>query len=406
MQAAIIADDLTGAADTGVQLARAGYRTAVAFRDAPVPPAGDLDAVALDTDSRTMPDGFAAKRVLEAGRAVRDARIVYKKLDSTLRGPIAAELAAALGATGRNRAVVAPAFPAAGRTTVHGVQLLRGVPVHETEAKDDPRTPVREGHIPTLLASAFPSVRSLAVEDLADTTTLRRTLVDAVCVVADATRDEDLASLVRAIPDPSEVLWAGSAGLALALGAAYPGPHAGAASPWSAQVRRVLVVVGSLSGVSRGQLRTLTGECGCAPVPVGGWSGAVEEALGPARAALSEGACAALHSAEVRDPSGAAGPVVGSLAEVVAGLSEEGVFDALVLTGGETAVGVARRLGAVGIRLEGEVEPGIPAGSLLGPAPYRVVTKAGGFGEPDTLVRVVRELLGEGKDRGQWTRRS
>ena len=51
MQAAIIADDLTGAADTGVQLARAGYRTAVAFRDAPVPPAGDLDAVALDTDS-------------------------------------------------------------------------------------------------------------------------------------------------------------------------------------------------------------------------------------------------------------------------------------------------------------------------------------------------------------------
>ena len=44
MQAAIIADDLTGAADTGVQLARAGYRTAVAFGDAPVPPAGDLDA--------------------------------------------------------------------------------------------------------------------------------------------------------------------------------------------------------------------------------------------------------------------------------------------------------------------------------------------------------------------------
>jgi uncharacterized protein YgbK (DUF1537 family) len=69
-----------------------------------------------------------------------------------------------------------------------------------------------------------------------------------------------------------------------------------------------------------------------------------------------------------------------------------------VLTGGETAVGVARRLGAVGIRLEEEVEPGTPTGSLIGPSPYRVVTKAGGFGEPDTLVRVVRGLLGEGKD--------
>jgi uncharacterized protein YgbK (DUF1537 family) len=406
MQAAIIADDLTGAADTGMQLARAGYRTAVAFRDAPVPPAGDLDAVALDTDSRAMPDGFAAKRVLEAGRAVRSARIVYKKLDSTLRGPIAAELAAALGATGRDRAVVAPAFPAAGRTTVHGVQLVRGVPVHETEAKDDPRTPVREGHIPTLLASSFPSIRALSVEELADPTTLSRTLEDTVCVVADATRDEDLESLARAIPDPSRVLWAGSAGLALALGRVYPGPHAEIASPRPAPVHKVLVVVGSLSGISRGQLRSLAEERGYATVSVAGGSGAVEEAFGPARAALSEGTCAALHSAEVRDPSGAAGPVVESLAEVVAGLSEEGLFDALVLTGGETAVGVARRLGAVGIRLEGEAEPGIPVGSLLGPRPYRVVTKAGGFGEADTLVRVVEGLLGEGKDQGQWTRRS
>jgi D-threonate/D-erythronate kinase len=81
MHAAIIADDLTGAADTGVQLVRAGYRTAVAFRDAPLPPAEDLDAVALDTDSRAMPAGFAAKRVLEAGRAVRGVGLVELSLN-------------------------------------------------------------------------------------------------------------------------------------------------------------------------------------------------------------------------------------------------------------------------------------------------------------------------------------
>ena len=160
---------------------------------------------------------------------MRDTPIVYKKLDSTLRGPIAAELAAASGASGRDRAVVAPAFPATGRTTVDGVQLVRGVPVHETEAKDDPRTPVREGHVPTLLAAAFPSVVSLSTEDLADPATVRRALEEARCVVADAARDEDLEALVRAVPDPSEVLWAGSAGLAVALGRVYPGPHA--ASP-------------------------------------------------------------------------------------------------------------------------------------------------------------------------------
>jgi uncharacterized protein YgbK (DUF1537 family) len=389
MRVGIIADDLTGAADTGVQLARAGYRTAVAFRDAPIPPADDLDAVALDTDSRAMPAGFAAKRVMEAGLTVREASIVYKKLDSTLRGPIAAELAAALGASGRDRAVVAPAFPAAGRTTVEGVQLVRGVPVDETEAKNDPRTPVHEGHVPTLLAAAFPSVVSLSAEDLADPDVIRRALEDAVCVVADAARDEDLEALVRAVPDPSEVLWAGSAGLAIALGRVYPGPHDGTAHP--ARTSRVLVVVGSLSEVSRGQLRSLE-EHGCTAVPVSGWSGAEGEALGKAREALSGGACAALHSAEDRISSGA-GDVVEMLAGVVGALSEENLFDALVLTGGDTAVGVARRLGAVGVRLEGEVEPGIPVGILIGPKPYRVVTKAGAFGEPGTLVRAVETLL-------------
>ena len=74
-------------------------------------------AVALDTDSRTKTAGFAAKRVLEAARAVRESPIVCKKLDSTLRGNVAAELSAALGATRRGR-VVAPALPAASRTTV------------------------------------------------------------------------------------------------------------------------------------------------------------------------------------------------------------------------------------------------------------------------------------------------
>ena len=98
MNVAIIADDLTGAADSGVQLARSGYRTAVAFRGIAVPPVEGLGAVAVDTDSRHLPAGFAAKRVVEAGHAVREARVVYKKIDSTLRGPIPAELAAALGA--------------------------------------------------------------------------------------------------------------------------------------------------------------------------------------------------------------------------------------------------------------------------------------------------------------------
>ena len=388
-EVAVIADDLTGAADTGVQLVRAGYATAVVFRGEEVPDVG-LDAIALDTDSRTRPAGFAARRVVEAAHAVSEARVVFKKLDSTLRGNVAAELSAALGATRRARAVVAPAFPAAGRTTRDGVQLVHGVPVHETEMRNDPRTPVREGHVPTLLAGTF-SVATLGVEDLADREKVRRTFETSECVVADAERDADLEAIVRAVPDPSSVLWAGSAGLALALGGVYPGPRAGEPPAVPEPARPVLVVIGSLSGVSREQLRRLVEEYGDVATPVHAERrGAVKRAAGAAREALSGGVCAVVHSPGRRG----GGPVIRSLAEVAARLSEEGLFDALVMTGGSTAVAVSLGLGASGIRLGGEVEAGVPWGTLIGPRPYGVVTKAGGFGGPDTLVEVVRSLVG------------
>jgi uncharacterized protein YgbK (DUF1537 family) len=345
-----------------------------------------------------MPAGFAAKRVLEAAHAARGARIVYKKLDSTLRGNVAAELAAASGGARRGRTVVAPAFPAAGRTTVGGTQRVHGVPVDETEVANDPHTPVREAHVPNLLAEAFSSVGVLSIGDLADPERVRKTLEDYECVVADAERDADLEVLVRAVPDLSRVLWAGSAGLALALGSVYPGPCAGDAGVQRARVRPVLVVVGSLSGVAREQVRRLVGGYGKVAVPVeAGGPGALERTITAVRDALAGRACAVVHSPEERGASGES--VLGSLAEVAALLSESGLFGGLVLTGGATAVEVARRLGASGIRLEGEVESGVPMGTLLGPRPYPVVTKAGGFGGPDTLVGAVEALAHSGEER-------
>ena len=85
MLIAVIADDLTGAADAGVQFVRAGYRTAVVFHGEAAPTA-DIDAVSFDTDSRNMAAGFATKRVVDVARDIRGARVVYpKKLDSTLQ---------------------------------------------------------------------------------------------------------------------------------------------------------------------------------------------------------------------------------------------------------------------------------------------------------------------------------
>jgi D-threonate/D-erythronate kinase len=416
MDVAIIADDLTGAADSGVQLARSGYRTAVAFRGVEIPPTKDLDAVAVDTDSRSLPAGFAAKRVVEAGHAVRDARIVYKKIDSTLRGPVGAELAAALGATRRSKVVVAPAFPSAGRTTVDGAQLVRGAPVHETGLSKDPVTPVLESHIPSLLSHAFHSIVTLSVTNVRNGEPVRDALESNVCIVADAESDTNLEALVRAVPDPSSVLWVGSAGLARALGKVHPGPRDGIPSGVLAPVSGVLAVVGSVNEVAREQLRRLTEEPGVAVVVldtaalVTGSYEVLGEAEEDLRTALSGSRGAvlypkagevdrALREAPISGEE-ASGRIADALASIVAGLSDEDLFDALVLTGGDTAVRVARSLEATGILLEGEVEAGVPVGTLVGPRPYRVVTKAGGFGSPDTLRDAFRALA-EPRENGE-----
>ena len=397
MLTAIIADDLTGAADTGVQFAHAGYSTAVVFRGEPVP-AGDLDAVVFDTDSRTRRPGLAARYVAEAGRAARSAPLVYKKFDSTLRGSVAAELSAALETTRRRRAVVAPAFPAAGRTTQGGTQLVHGVPVHETEMRNDPRTPVRVGHVPTLLGRWSSSVGTLSVGDLEDPENVRRALERYEWIVADAGRDADLEALVRAVPEPGSVLWAGSAGLALALGTVYPGPRTVDAGTSFARASSVLVVVGSLNAASRGQLDELVQRYGEVAVPVGpGSDGTVRQVVATTRGILSAGPCAVVHSSG-RASSADRGQVMRSLAGAAAALAGEGLFDGLVLTGGSTAVAVSRALGASGIRLSGEIEAGVPVGALIGPSPHTVVTKAGGFGGPSALVGAVESLLkGDGE---------
>ncbi|HEV2093724.1 MAG TPA: four-carbon acid sugar kinase family protein [Rubrobacter sp.] len=397
MLTAIIADDLTGAADTGVQFARAGYRAAVVFRGEPVP-SEDLDAVVFDTDSRTLRPGLATRYVAEAGRAARAAPLVYKKFDSTLRGSVAAELSATFETTRRRRAVVAPAFPAAGRTTTGGTQLVHGVPVHETEMRNDPRTPVREGHVPTLLGRWSSSVGTLSVEDLEDPENVRRALEGYEWTVVDAGRDADLEALVRAVPDPDSVLWAGSAGLALALGAVYPGPRVVEQRASFARASSVLVVVGSLNAASRGQLDKVVERYGEVAVSVGpGSAGTVGDVVEKARGILSRGPCAVVHSSG-RASSADRGRVMRSLAEAAAALGEEGLFDGLVLTGGSTAVAVSRALGASGIRLAGELEAGVPVGALICPSPHTVVTKAGGFGGPDTLVGAVESLLkGDGE---------
>jgi uncharacterized protein YgbK (DUF1537 family) len=353
MRFAVIADDLTGAADTGVQLARAGHRTVVAFGGG----RARADAVVIDTDSRGLAPAEAAARVRACD--VSGADIVMKKIDSTLRGPLAAEVEAALAASGRARAVVAPAFPATGRTTVGGVQRVDGVAVHRTRFARDPVFGVREAD-------------------------LRRLLPDAD--VRDASSDADLEAIVCSVEDPSSVLWVGSAGLAAALGAVYPG--GGAGDPGQARGGPVLVVVGSANDTAREQLARLDGPAVVMPLDGRDVSAGVIDAL------EGEGVCA-LHPAE---GDGDPVAIAHGLAETVARACARTAVAGLVLTGGDTARAVARRLGATGVLVDDELEPGVVTGRLVG-TEYHVVTKAGGFGSPDALRRASAALAAGGRTR-------
>jgi uncharacterized protein YgbK (DUF1537 family) len=395
VRAAVIADDLTGAADTGVQLARAGYRTAVAFLGASIEAADELDAVAADTDSRAADAATARARVRAATERLAGAPIVLKKVDSTLRGPVAAEIAAALEASGRRVAIVAPAFPATGRTTEDGVQLVDGEPVHRTRFAADPIAPAREAHLPTLLAAA--GLECTRVVGAGDARGLAGAMASARCVVADARTDADLEAVVRAVPDPSAVLWVGSGGLARALGAAHPGPGAAAPPPRDdGAPAGTLVVVGSANVVAREQVQRLL----AAGVPHAGLglpalgAGAVEACAAQARGALARDGACVVHPVGTGEGPDLPRRIAEALAEVTARLAEGGLVGGLVLTGGDTAVGVARALGATGLRVDDELEPGVPIGRLLGPRAYRVVTKAGGFGSPDVLRTACEALAG------------
>lgn len=412
MRFAILADDLTGATDSGAQLVRAGYRVAVVFYNASLPPPEDLDAVVVDTDSRQLDPDLAYRRAAEITRRLKDAKILYKKIDSTLRGPVAKEIEAVFQESGRTGALIAPAFPGNGRTTRRGVQMVHGEPVHETRFAEDPATPVREGHIPTLLAengltASVAEFGTLSVEDLGDPDKVRSVLNEYWWTVADAADDTHLRTLAEAVPEPAGVLWVGSAGLVKALGEVYPGPRVEEILSEALPSRRVLVVVGSMNEVSRKQIQSLENEPGVESVEISATAltekdkDPIEEASRKASEALLNGESVALYSSDEDLPGElserADGHVVEGLANIVAGLSEGGLFDALVLTGGDTAVHVSRELGAQGIMLEGEIEPGVATGTLIGPRPYRVITKAGGFGNPETLLHALHTLKGKGK---------
>ena len=153
----VIADDLSGATDVGVQFANRGIRSFVTVQPAARRPLPDLfrefEVAIVNIESRHLPPDQARAQVTDL---VKEARRVgvehfYKKTDSTLRGNVGAELDALLKVTGRQVLCFVPAHPALGRTTRDGVQFVHRVPLGESAYASDLRNPVRESRVAAFL---------------------------------------------------------------------------------------------------------------------------------------------------------------------------------------------------------------------------------------------------------------
>ena len=412
----IVADDLSGAADCAAAFASAGARALVSLAplpaarsaDGPVAPADKLavpadgSVLAVDTDSRALPPAEAVRRVRAAIANRPPGTLVYKKIDSTLRGHLAAELAAALDAMPEAAgAVLAPAFPQQGRTVVGGRCFVNGEPLETTAlwrgaGIAGPADPVARLQAEGLSAVSLAAAPAGGEQALADR--IARAFAAGVRVaVCDASSVEELSRLARALAllDRSPLI-AGSAGLARSLAALRRQPSAPRdASPAHVLGRPsgpVLTVIGSRAPVARAQAAAIVSATGAlaVAVPVARLvAEPTDVAAGEAIAeALAAGRHAVLTVGDGETDLALSLAIARGLARLAAPAAK--CAGGLVLTGGDTARAVLDALGASAIVLLGEVEPGVPLARA--PTLPLLCLKAGGFGNANTLLHAVQAL--------------
>lgn len=338
LQVAIIADDLTGALDTSAPFVAAGYKVAVATRTAGLEAALNegAEVVVVNTASRGLAAAEAAAVAGEVARRLRPARpaLVFKKIDSRLKGNPGAEAAAIMTAFGFAGIRVAPAVPEQGRLTRAGAVVGRGVAVPIEIAPLFARSPVS---------------------------------------VADAGSDAEL-DRIAAAGDWTTTLAVGARGLGAAFARRRP---AIAVAPFPPD-RRTLFVIGSRDAITAQQIAALEG-VDIADASQGRFAGPIE-LPGLMRCVGDEDDAGAVAR---RLAASAAGAISGARPKV------------LVLSGGDTALAVLDQLGAGLIHPQGEAPGGLPWFTIdLPQGEIRVVVKSGGFGDSNALAALLPAMDG------------
>ena len=394
----IIADDLTGANDTGVQFACHGYRTTVYLDD--ISHYNYADVLVLNTDSRQDPAQQAGRKAFEAANELLNAGVgrIYKKIDSVMRGNIGAELDQVCAASGCQTAFICPAFPALGRTVVNGEVRINGLPIHASVITRDHITPVKSASICDIIRQQ--SQRQMIHLTLAQVrgAQLRNRLASyvgqACYVVMDAETEEDMKAIGSILSElEGAFVLCGSGGLARALLDGETSHE----NYLRKACQRILVTCGTPNPVAREQIAYL-GEMGW-PTELISFDDLLHKRWDGGRIlrGMDEtgvgiiGIRDTVFSGDVYQDSLI---IRENLAELVVKICHKRLPDTLIINGGDTALSICRKLGAWGFDLIGEVDTGIPYGLLQNDwgQNLAVITKSGSFGDKCTLHKAILAL--------------
>lgn len=417
----IIADDLTGAVDTGVQFRKKKLETLVvtgsenigrSFRVA--------DVVVVDTESRFDDKIAAYTKAFEVASTAKSLNIshFYKKLDSTMRGNPGAEISGIMDALDIAVTFLVPALPLYGRTTRDGKVLVNGILLAETLYAKDPKNPVNESYIPAILSEQ--SDKKIAVIDLetlhGGTDILEQTISRLIkkstrIIVIDAETDSDLSLIAGLISNRKDrKLFAGCSGLAEKLAPLLVDNKknksnivfAGSVNKTTAdqlifatgklQVSitdiKPLKVISKKNIKEKKRILKLASEAVTAGNDLIIRSAASEEAV---KETLEKGRKKGLEDFRISDL------IAEFIGELAADIIRKNKLNGIVLTGGDTAIKTLKHLKVNSIAIEGEIVHGIPYGQLNRKRfrDLKVVTKAGGFGSQDAIVQILNFLRNE-----------
>lgn len=364
----ILADDLTGALDTAGCFMADGQTLPLIFEAGAIPRTGSC---ALSTETRDVSEDEAFAR-LSAFETAFDGfdGLAFKKIDSLLRGHVAAEIAHVVRQNRFDAAILAPAFPALSRVTRNGRQWAKLAGHDQFEmigpdlVRDFARFNIDVQRGPPSDKTATPRV-----------------------FLCDANSEDDLRGVVDRGMRAGRVLWCGSAGLAEAI--------AGGISPLPLTARRVLVICGTRHAVASLQIRELCREEPAALASLTPGYDAAAAAAGINKR-LQTDTWAALAADFPDLPAAEARRLLdNALRDVLPRLDRP---DAVIVMGGDTLAVCNGILGASGLAVRGLLARGIAISEFSDGAwaGLPVISKSGAFGSADTLRQII-EMTAAGR---------